>query len=320
MLNKLKNIDFKSLLQRAAQIRKRSILIAAVVLLLAVAAVVNAIRAGRDTTDGGNTPASVSTVFETDETYPLAVYFIDVGQGDSMIVKAKDTVLMIDGGEREIADVTVNYLKTLGINTVDCYVATHPHSDHIGAAQAIFSAVNVKNVMMTAFSEINTPTTACYSRLLSSVESEHCKVIIPEPGESYTFGPLKLDVFAPLEETSAYNNMSIVFKMTYGRTSFLFTGDAQIESEQLMLEKGFDLHADVLKLGHHGSSDATGPEFFQAVNPRIAVISCGKNNDYGHPHWETLSLLKNAEIDYYRTDEHGTVTIYGDGKDIFVKG
>ena len=144
-------------------------------------------------------------------------------------------------------------------------------------------------------------------------------MIYAEAGASHTFGDLKLQIFAPVEETGVYNNMSVVFRLEYGKTSFLFTGDAEKESEELMLAQGYDLHADVLKVGHHGSSSSTTPAFLEAVRPRLAVISCGKNNDYGHPHKELLSLLSDAGIPYRRTDLNGTVVVYSDGKDVFVR-
>ena len=286
-----------------------------VVLLLIVVAVANAIRIGiRDDKKTGAVPAASSDV-----EYPLTVCFVDVGQGDGIVIRCKDTALVIDGGEREAADAMVKALQDLGVDSVDCYIATHPHSDHIGAAAAIFAAVNVKSVITTAFSEINMPTTKSFERFQNAIDAQGCEVIFAEAGEKYRFGSMELEVFAPVEETVDYNNMSIVFRLTYGKNTFMFTGDAQTESEELILNKGYDLHADVLKLGHHGSSDATCEAFFRAVDPQFAVISCGKNNDYGHPHREILRMLEDAGVDYRRTDISGTVTVYGDGKNIFIK-
>ena len=290
-------------------------MIVAALLVLVVLAVANAIRIG------GSHHAQPEPVgpAAADAEYPLAVIFVDVGEGDGIVIRCGETVLVVDGGEREQADKMNAVLRSLGTNTIDCYIATHPHSDHIGAAEGIFGCMNVKSVIMTAFSEINTPTTYTYERLLSAVGDQGSEVIFPTAGESYTFGDLKLTVFAPVEETSVYNNMSVVFKLEYGKTSFLFTGDAEKESEALMLAQGFDLKADVLKLGHHGSTSSTTPAFLEAVSPRLAVITCGRNNDYGHPHKETLSLLTEAGIEYRRTDLDGTVVVYSDGKDVFIK-
>ena len=235
------------------------------------------------------------------------------------MIQCGDTVLVVDGGEREEAETMTAFLASLGVDTVDCYIATHPHSDHIGAAGGIFGSVRVKSAMLTPFSEINTPTTETYERLLNGIETQGSEVILPAAGDVYNFGELKLTVVAPVEETGDYNNMSIVFKLEYGKTAFLFTGDMEKDSEALVLEKGFDIRADVLKVAHHGSTSSTTPAFLEAVSPRLAVISCGKNNDYGHPHKEILEQLTDAGVEYRRTDLSGTVTVYSDGKDVFVK-
>ncbi len=294
----------------------KPLIIVAVVVLIAVFAVVNAIRIGLG--DGGS--ASELLPAQPDTEYPLAVYYVDVGQGDGIVIKCEQTVLVIDGGEREESDTMVQFLKSVDADRIDCYIASHPHSDHIGAAGGIFAAMNVQSVMMTSFSEINMPTTKSFERLQTAIENQGCEVIFAEAGETYTFGPLTLEVFAPVEETTDYNNMSIVFRLTYEKNTFMFTGDAALESEALMLNRGYDLHADVLKLGHHGSSSSTSRDFLEAVDPVLAVISCGKNNDNGHPHRETLALLSEKGIEYRRTDENGTVTVYGDGKNIYLKG
>ncbi len=287
----------------------------AAVAVLVILAVLNAIRIG-----GGHKPQTqpVSAAAPGAE-YPLAVHFVDVGEGDGAVIQCGDTVLVVDGGEREEAETMTAFLASLGVDTVDCYIATHPHSDHIGAAGGIFGSVRVKSAMLTPFSEINTPTTDTYERLLNGIETQGCEVILPAAGDVYTFGELKLTVVAPVEETGDYNNMSIVFKLEYGKTAFLFTGDMEKDSEALVLEKGFDIRADVLKVAHHGSTSSTTPAFLEAVSPRLAVISCGKNNDYGHPHKEILELLTEEGVEYRRTDLSGTVTVYSDGKDVFVK-
>ena len=297
------------------KIKPSGIVIGGVVFLLVLLAVINAIRAG-GMHDLHVAPVSTASA---DAEYPLTVYFLDVGEGDGIVIRCGETVLVIDGGEREESDTVNALLKSLGTNTVDCYIATHPHSDHIGAAAGIFGSMNVKSVLLPAFSELNVPTTNTYEKLLTAIQNQGCDVIYAEAGASHTFGDLKLQIFAPVEETGVYNNMSVVFRLEYGKTSFLFTGDAEKESEELMLAQGYDLHADVLKVGHHGSSSSTTPAFLEAVRPRLAVISCGKNNDYGHPHKELLTLLSDAGVPYRRTDLNGTVVVYSDGKDVFVQ-
>lgn len=271
-----------------------------------------------NTDDGAVVNPGVSAAAGSD--YPLSVSFVDVGQGDGVVIINGDTVVVIDGGERDKANAVISTLRSGGVSKIDCYVASHPHADHIGGADRIFEAFEVKAFMTTAFSEINIPTTNTYERMMNAAAAEEdCDILFVRAGESYTFGNLRFDVFSPVEETTDYNNMSIVLKMTYGKTSFLFTGDAEKESEKLMLEQGFDLKSDVLKLGHHGSSTSTTEDFFAAVFPRLAVISCGRNNEYGHPHKETLALLNRTQTEFHRTDEEGAVVVFSDGKDIFVK-
>lgn len=296
----------------------KSIITVIVVIILAVSAVINALNSSDENDLSGKNEVITVSSGEAGS-YPLEVYFADVGQGDGTVIKNNDVFIVIDGGEKSSADAFTGLISSLGAKDIDLYVATHPHSDHIGAAAAVLDEFNVKTVMTTTFSDINMPTTKTYETFLTAVDEEDCDVIFAEPGESYTFGDMTLDIFAPNEETSDYNNMSVVLKLTYGKTSFLFTGDAEKKSEELMLQNGFDLSADVLKMGHHGSSTSSSPDFFNAVSPRIAVISCGQNNSYGHPHRETISLLESSGTKYYRTDEDGTVVIYSDGKSIFVK-
>lgn len=252
--------------------------------------------------------------------YPLSVDFVDVGQGDGILIRCGDDVIVIDGGEPDYAAAFVAYLKNAGVSTVSCYVATHPHSDHIGAAKAVFDAFDVKQMLTTSFSEFNTPTVSAYEDLLTAAAAEPgCEVSFVSAGDTLHFGDLKLEVFAPVRESTNHNDMSIVLKVTYAEVSFLFTGDAEAESEALMLSAGFDLKADVLKVGHHGSSSSTTEAFLEAVDPAAAVISCGRGNAYGHPHRETLKLLEDNHVEVFRTDLSGTVTLFSDGRNVYTR-
>ena len=249
---------------------------------------------------------------------PLKVTFVDVGQGDGIVIECEDTTLVIDGGEYERRNAILRFLRNEEIKTIDCYIASHPHADHIGAAADIVNAFDVRTVMMTTFSEINVPTTVSYETFMTAVDAENCDVLFASAGESYTFGELKLDVLSPSVETGDYNNMSLVIKMTYKDNTLLFTGDAEAEIEQQLLDSGADLSAQVLKIGHHGSSTSSCDSFISAVLPQIAVISCGLNNDYGHPHRQTLDTLEKYEITVYRTDQSGNIVVYGNGKEVTV--
>ncbi len=267
---------------------------------------------------GKNRHAEIKDASNTN--FPLRVDFVDVGQGDGILIRCGNETIVIDGGERDYAGAFVAYLRNEKVSDISCYIASHPHNDHIGAAPAVFSAFNVHMLMTTAFSELNTPTNVSYEELLTAVEAERdCEVRFVKAGDALTFGELSLQVFAPVFESTNHNDMSVVVKATYGDVSFLFTGDAEAESEQAMLDAGFDLRADVLKVGHHGSSSSTTPAFFRAVDPAAAVISCAKDNVYGHPHREVLQMFENAGISVYRTDRDGTVTICSDGVDLFVR-
>lgn len=252
----------------------------------------------------------------TKEDYPMAVSFVDVGQGDGILIECEDKVVVVDGGTSENAPVFTAYLKSRGVKTIDCYIATHPHSDHIGATPDILALFDVKTFMLTAFSEMNMPTTRTYERMLTALENADCEVVIPGVDRDYAFGNLTLRFFAPLEETENYNNMSLVFKAKYGDTKFLFEGDAEKSSENLMLAENYDLSADVIKIAHHGSDSSSTAPFLNAVAPKYAVISCGENNSYGHPSQDTLALLEKYGTTLYRTDEDGTVVLYSDGKKI----
>lgn len=259
------------------------------------------------------------TKMAEDKEYPLTVSFVDVGQGDGILIECEDKVIAIDGGEESNTYLFNNYVKKRGIDHFDCYIATHPHSDHIGAIPGMLSLYSTDSFMLTQFSELNIPATKLYENLLTAIDVEGCDVIFPVPGESYEIGKLKLSFFAPLEESDNYNNMSLVFKMTYGNTSFLFSGDIENDAENLILESGADIDADVLKVPHHGSSSSCRAAFVDAVSPEIAVISCGKNNDYGHPDQETLDTLEAYGTTVYRTDIIGTVVVCSDGNNIFIQ-
>ena len=251
--------------------------------------------------------------------YPMTVTFIDVGQGDCSLIECGDTVILIDGGESEYAGTVNSYLSLKGISEIDCYIFTHPHSDHIGAVPGIMRVNEVNRVMMTTFSDINIPTTNTYERLLDAVLEEDCDVLYVSAGDTYTFGELTLDILSPSAQTDEYNDMSVVVKVTYEDTSFLFTGDATQTVEKEMLSK-FDLSADVLKVGHHGSYSSTSEEFLSAVSPLLAVISCGEDNSYGHPHKDVTDLLNSHGTSVSRTDKQGNIVVYSNGKNIYVDG
>ncbi len=250
---------------------------------------------------------------------PFYVSFIDVGQGDCSLISCNGVNVLVDGGEAEYAEKVISYLDELGIEYLDCYVMTHPHSDHIGASSKIIDEISIGQVFTTYFSEFNIPTTRTYEKALTSLSDSDAEVVFVEAGDSFTYGDLLIEIVAPIEETSEYNDMSIVFTASYKDTKVLFTGDTTETVEKQILENGYDVEADVLKVAHHGSTTSSSEAFIDAVSPYIAVISCGEGNSYGHPHDEIIDLLQYKEIKYHRTDEGGTIVYYGDGKNMFTE-
>lgn len=243
----------------------------------------------------------------------LTVHFIDVGQGDSTLIEADGHFMLIDAGEKEAAPAVVDYLKDQGVKTLDYVIGTHPHSDHIGGLESVIKGFSVEGVMLPDKEH----TTRTYEKLLDAIDEKGVKITVPKPGESYSLGNASFQILSPNGDYGDnLNNWSIGIRLLYGETSFVFCGDAEKEAEADMLSNGLKLNADVLKVSHHGSSTSSSPEFLRAVNPRYAVISCGKNNDYGHPHKETLKSLKELGTTVLRTDQLGTIIIKSDGKSI----
>lgn len=245
----------------------------------------------------------------------LTVSFIDVGQGDSIFIQAPSgKTMLIDAGTPEMGSKVVDYIKSQGINKIDIIIATHPHSDHIGGLPAVIKNFEIGKI----YAPKVTHTTKTYENFLNAVKDKGLKIIAAKAGMDLDLGEgITAKMLAPnSEEYNNLNNYSVVVKVTYKNNSFLFTGDAEEESEQEMLAKGYDLKADVLKVGHHGSNTSTTPAFLKAVNPKYAVISVGKNNTYGHPHKEVMERLKSLNITVYRTDECGTVVAVSNGRTI----
>ncbi len=245
---------------------------------------------------------------------PLCVSFIDVGQGDCSLLSCNGVNILVDGGESHYAGTVLSYLRSVGVDKIDCYVLTHPHSDHIGASASIISSLPVEQIFITHFSEFNMPTTNTYENVLDAISETSANVVEVAAGDTFKIGDVELNIVAPFEESDDYNDMSIVFTASYKDTEILFTGDTTKKIEKQILTNGYDVDCDVLKVAHHGSSTSSSAEFVDAVSPELSVISCGENNSYGHPHNEILELFENRALNFMRTDELGTIVYYGDGK------
>ena len=243
----------------------------------------------------------------------LMVHFIDVGQGDSVLLESDDEFVLIDAGERDYGDKVLSYIEDRGADELKYVIATHPHSDHVGGMRTVLDGIDAENFITTE----TDCATYTWTKLLAKVDSLDINYIDAVVGDSYTFGDASFTVLGPLSDHySGYNNYSVVVKVECGDISFMLTGDAEKESEYEIVQSGADLSADVLKCGHHGSSTSTTAKFLKAVNPSYAVISCGKSNEYGHPHKETMKKLNTLGCDIFRTDEMGTVVAFTDGKSL----
>ncbi|WP_179632075.1 cell wall-binding repeat-containing protein [Clostridium peptidivorans] len=245
----------------------------------------------------------------------LKVSFIDVGQADSILIQTPNGKnMLIDAGNNDDGSKVVSYLKNMGITQLDIIAGTHPHEDHIGGLDTVINMFKVGKVYMPKV----TSTTQTFQDVVTAINNKGMTITTPIPGESVDLDPdVNLEILAPNGDSyEDLNNYSIVFKLTYGSKSFLFTGDAEDVSEKEMLNRGYDLKADVLKVGHHGSNSSTTSEFLSAVSPKYAVISVGKGNTYGHPTQTTLDKLKNIGAAVYRTDELGTIVATCDGSNI----
>jgi competence protein ComEC len=243
----------------------------------------------------------------------LKVHFIDVGDADCILIQQGNKSMLIDAGNNLDEDVIKKYLLNLGIDRFDIIVGTHVDEDHIGSMDAIINDFEIDKIYMPQ----SDTTTKYLEDVMEAVRKKGLQVTAPVSEEVFNLGEAVCTILAPVSMGyEKLNNYSIVIKLQYGNTSFLFTGDAESVSEREMMRRGFDLSADVLKLGHHGSISSTSDEFLDRVNPQYAVIMLGRNNNYRHPHKRIMEKLKVKKIKVYRTDEKGTVVAESDGEKI----
>jgi competence protein ComEC len=252
-------------------------------------------------------------IAEPDDTAPsgdtLTVYFIDVGQADSALIVSGGATMLIDGGNVGDSDLVYTFLKDHGFSHLDYIVATHAHEDHIGGLSGALTYASVD----VAFCPVTEYNSRPFNNFVKNLEAQGKKITVPKPGDEFRLGGADVRILAPLKLSDDPNNTSIVMMITYGKTRFLFTGDAEREEEADILAAGYDLSATVLKVGHHGSSTSTSYPFLREIMPKYAVISCETGNSYGHPHEETMSRLRDANVKLFRTDLQGTITAVSDG-------
>ncbi|MGB4589405.1 MAG: ComEC/Rec2 family competence protein [Clostridiaceae bacterium] len=245
----------------------------------------------------------------------LKVHFIDVGQADSIFIELPNSQsMLIDAGETGNGPEVVSYIKNAGYQTLDYVVATHPHADHIGGMATVIEELSINKFFMPKKEQ----TTKIFEKMIDALTTKSVEVYTAKSGVViFEEGALRIEIVAPTSDTySDLNNYSAVIRLTYGENSFLFTGDAEVDSEEQISQ---NLEADVLKVGHHGSDSSTSRDFLNRVNPKYAVISVGEGNKYDHPSPSVISKLEEAGVEIYRTDLLGTIVFQSDGHNISIQ-
>ena len=275
------------------------------------------------------TPAEVPTDTPTPETTPeetatptleptkeageMKVHFLDVGQGLSILVQSDGQTMIYDGGDKSTSSFVVSYLQKQNVTTIDYLISSHYDSDHMAGLIGCLNAFDVKNVISSDYEHDS----KLYQSFIQTVADKGLPMQHPAVGTEFSFGSGSFQILAPATiDPNDSNKNSVAIKLTNGDNSFIFTGDAESTSEKAMCESGIDLSCDVLVPGHHGSATATSWDFLQATVPEYAVISCGKDNQYGHPDKDVMDKLESMDIHVYRTDKQGTIVAVSDGTTI----
>lgn len=285
-------------------------LIKAVLVLIAALTIFVLEKTGVLQTAAGDKPAAENADAEVD--------FIDVGQGDSTLVCSDGKYMLIDTGDRDGENTLINHLKERGVKKLDYLVLTHPHADHIGEAAEIVEGFKIGKIIMPRVPDDLTPTSSVYEDLLDAAADKGLKIRAAR-NESFELGEISVQTYAAEGEYSNLNDYSVVLRLTHGENSFLITGDCEKQEESELLERGCDVSADVLKVGHHGSDTSSTSQWLKEVGAQYAVISCGADNKYGHPDEETYSRICKYVKNVYVTAEDGSLAFESDGKGLTVK-
>lgn len=312
----------------AAKAARRSPLVAVIAVIAVLAAFAVWYFAGCNPGDNVNaTTAPPKIVNGTVE-----VHMIDVGQGDAILVRTDAGDMLIDTGDRtsDSKNNLKKYLSDRNITELEWLVLTHPDADHIGGAVEVFNACRVKRVLLSD----RTNSSATYNNTIEAIIESDAEVFIVETddsldtdesvtatiwraGQTFSLGEADFKIFGPVKNPTNNNNASVVMRMTFGSSSILFTGDMEDEANNEIADVvsayGDELRSDILKAGHHGSRNANNEALIAAVDPKIALISCGEGNSYGHPHKETLSLFQKYGVEIHRTDLEGNIVYRTNG-------
>lgn len=290
--------------------------IIAILIIVLIAYIASEYMANNDgaDSDGTSSPVSNEITVSSGELGTVEYHFIDVGQGDATLIRTPEGDILIDAGENSAEDDLKAYLDLQGVDVLYYAIFTHPDSDHIGGADMVLAEYEVLNVIKPELEK----TTQVYKRMMEGIEAEGCKVYNALPGETYSLGEFDMFVFGPDPNNKELdsNNSSIVIKATWGNTTAMLTGDAEKPAEESILRtfSAAELGSMLLKMGHHGSKTSSTDAWLAAVNPKIAIISCGLNNKYGHPHAEVLARIAPYVGDQiYRTDLLGSIVFITDG-------
>lgn len=242
----------------------------------------------------------------------LTIHFLDVGQADCALLACDGNYMLIDGGNVEDGSLLVSYLQKQGVQELAAVVCSHAHEDHVGGLPSALAVFPTKAV----YAPTRTYSSQCFDDFVYYADQQDITITIPSPGDTFSLGSARVTVLGPVKSYADTNNTSLVLRIDYGSTSFLFTGDMEADAERDLLDAGKNLKVDVLKVGHHGSNTSSCYPFLYTVDPDYAVISVGTGNSYGHPHEEPMSRLEDADVTIYRTDTMGAIVCRSDGKTV----
>ena len=255
-----------------------------------------------------------SEVINVSSSDKFQIRYLDVGQADSILICNNGEYMLIDAGNNVDGEKLVNYFKDLGISEFKYVIATHAHEDHIGGIDDVLNNFKVEKFFMP---DVLT-TTKTFEDVIDALEVNNMFYDVPSIGDEFDFVNSKFKVLSILNEEDDLNDTSIVLRLVYGDTSFLFMGDASSKIENNIINNGFDIRSDVLKVGHHGSEYSSMLSFLNKVKPKYSIISVGNDNSYGHPHSKALNNLKKVNSMVYRTDKDGTIIVESDGVNLDV--